>query len=280
MFQLLEILRKNRFGVLFVVLQMISLILLFNQNTFHRISFLNTTGVFVGGTYSAKQSITNYLHLTEKNNELLNENNNLRNEIEFLKSQIDEDFVCGNTYDSLLSVFDNRFSLKPAKIIHLSKNGKDLFLTINKGRNDGVRKDMGIIGTEGILGKVLFVSGNYSILMSTNNSNFFTNVRINNAVGSLYWNGEQEDYSQISSITKHSDIQVGDSVFTSNLSTIFPEDIFIGTIEKVEVNPSEQFLEIDVKMASKTKGSKYAHYIEDDYWESKNQLLDSVENVY
>ena len=120
----------------------------------------------------------------------------------------------------------------PARIINNSIYKKDNFIVINKGKLDGVKNGMGIITNNGIIGIINSTSDNYSKAISILNSKSSISIKHikSNQNGSLKWKNNNYMEAEINDIPNHADIYIGDTIQTHGYSSIFTEDINIGTI--------------------------------------------------
>lgn len=222
------------------------MILLVNRNTFHRFAYLNTTNTIVGNFLETQANIKGYFGLKNQNIRLQNENASLRAQLCALEKSY---FEATDSFP-LLST-DSNITFIQSRIINVSKQDNNQFLTINKGAKDGISKYMGVISTTGVVGKTLYISDYFSIVMSILHKSSYLNVKVGeeNWNGSLHWTQEKDGYSQINSISKYAEISVGDSVYTNNYSTTFPENILVGLVSDVALNEDNQFYEIEVKLS-------------------------------
>lgn len=243
---LIDLIRKYQFIFVFILLQIVAMILLVNRNTFHRFAYLNTTNTIVGNFLETQANIKGYFGLKNQNIRLQNENASLRAQLCALEKSY---FEATDSFP-LLST-DSNITFIQSRIINVSKQDNNQFLTINKGAKDGISKYMGVISTTGVVGKTLYISDYFSIVMSILHKSSYLNVKVGeeNWNGSLHWTQEKDGYSQINSISKYAEISVGDSVYTNNYSTTFPENILVGLVSDVALNEDNQFYEIEVKLS-------------------------------
>ena len=108
-------------------------------------------------------------------------------------------------------------------------------LVINKGLKHGLKNEMGIVSSKGIVGIINRTSKNYSSAMSVLNIDTKINAKIKRSsyFGTLEWDGISNRYLLLNDIPETADIKVGDSIITGGMSLIFPEGINIGVVSKV-----------------------------------------------
>jgi rod shape-determining protein MreC len=237
-------------------METLSFTLVFQYNRFHRAGVLNFASSVQGFTYSKVVSFQEYLNLRKINQELINENNLLHNQLDQYKQMV------MNTPVLSASSPGRKYSYTQSKIINNSINKQYNYLTLNRGRNHGIRPEMAVISPQGIVGMVYAASANYSTVISLLNRDFRLSAKIkkNNYFGSLTWDGISPYKAVLSEIPYHVNVQEGDTIVTSGYSTIFPEGILIGTVSSFEVEESN-FFTINVKLSVDFNQLNYVYII-------------------
>jgi len=102
---------------------------------------------------------------------------------------------------------------------------------------------MGVVSPRGVVGTVVQVSDNYSVIMPIINVSNKINARIkkNNHIGNIEWDGENSGYGLLTDIPTHVNLLLGDSIITSGFSHIFPEGINIGLVEEYYAGGGQKF---------------------------------------
>lgn len=225
MYNLWRFILKHHFVILFILLEVISVLLLARSQNFHRNRVVNTTNDAVGQVYEWSSEVGNYFRLSKNNRELAEENAMLR---EMLS-------VVTDTTQKLFEVqeLDTLYEYIPAQVVNNSVNQANNYIIINKGRKDGIERDMGVISPDGIVGVVADVSRHYSSIISLLHSDSRVGVRFKNnqELGSLRWETNNYRYGLVEDIPTHVVLHEGDTVLTSSYSFIFPEDLMVGTID-------------------------------------------------
>ncbi len=228
---LLLFLKRGSFLV-FIILEIIAFNLIVRYNNSQRDIFLNSANIVTGSFNNKYKGLVTYLDLKEANKQLANENARLteRQYNYFKKLEKDTSLV----KDSI------QYKLMPVEIINNSLHLQNNYLTINKGENDGVKKSMGVVGDNGIVGIVRNTSSRFAQVLSILNKQLKISVLVKNKnyLGNLSWNGKDLTHMTIKAIPKHSAITMGDTIITSGYSSIFPKGIEIGTIDKFWVDKS------------------------------------------
>lgn len=234
------------FFFLFVLLFSVSLILISRTHQHQRTLFMHSGNLIVGSFYKQVDHIQSYLSLKRVNEQLTNENTWLLHQTMASFMQKDQNEM---VYHDTLYI--RRFKYINAGVINNSVMYRNNFLTLDKGSNDGVEKDMGVITAEGVVGIVHNVSGHFSTVISLLHKDVQISVRLqkSNHIGTLSWEGGDYRTAVMSYIPSHVELSHGDTIVTSGFSTIFPQGIFIGTIGDYEIRRGDNFFTASVELA-------------------------------
>ena len=210
----------------------------------------------------------------KRNRELQQENSKLR-ELSILNYTKLTDSV----YRIKDSVYDLNYSFISAEVIKNSINKKSNYLTINRGRKDGVKRGMGVISPVGIVGMIKSVSENFSLAVSCLNTEEFgvptSIVDINLNDGVLKWDGEDINYISLEGISKFEKIEENMKVVTGPFTRRFPKQTEIGTIHSFKRVKNKAFYDIKIKLASDFKRLNEVYLIKDLF----KQEMDSLETI-
>lgn len=246
---LLKFLLRIHFLLLFILIEIFSFSLLVNRNNFHKAKVVNFSRQFAGNLYVKTSNLKQYFSLIEENQRLANENNRLLNIIE---STYKSDEIFFRSIND--TIFNQRYKYTSSRIINNSINKKYNFITLNKGRQQGVVPEMAVVSEGNIVGVVKGVSDNYATVISLLNLDLRISSKIkkNGVYGSLSWDGKGYRSAVLSEIPLHAEIQLGDTIMTSGYSSIFPEGILIGYISEIE-EKGGSFYEIKVRLSTDFK---------------------------
>lgn len=242
---LLVFLLRIHFLILFILIEVFSIILLVNNNSFQQSAMVNLSRQISGRYYSRTANLKQYFSLAEQNRKLAEENTRLMSILES-KYRIEKEDVIA-VYDS---IYNQQYTYSPAQIINNSINNRHNYLTLNKGYMQGVKPEMAVVSQDGVVGIVKGVSENFSTVISMLNLDFKVSAKVkkNGYFGSLSWDGVNYRKVILKEIPLHADIQIGDTVITSGFSSIYPEGIMIGTIDGFE-EKAGSFYEIEVTLS-------------------------------
>lgn len=214
----------------FLFLEIIAVVLIINNNNFHRSKFINTTNTLTGGLLEKVNSISEYTSLEAINQELILENKNLKNDLAKLHTLLDTVSV-KQVKDS--SKYKQKFFYIDGKIIANSFQKTNNFLTVNRGYENEVGSEMAVVNSKGIIGITEHVGPQYTRVQSILNKNSKINASFKNSnhYGTLEWNSENYNVVQLSDIPRQAEYKIGDTIVTGGKSAIFPEGIPIGTVK-------------------------------------------------
>ena len=182
-----------------------------------------------------------YFNLRRENTLLVEENARLRSMLyELTDSQ---------TVDSARNM--SRDGVIAARVIDNSVRKDDNYMTVNKGSNDGVGKGMGVYNSTGVIGVIMASGKSYSVVMPILNGNTSISSKIKGTdnFGFLEWSGGDPYTAQLKDVPYHSNVEVGDTVVTTGFSSVFPENITIGTVADVQRLSNGYTLKILVSLA-------------------------------
>lgn len=238
--RIINFILRNRSSLLYLLLLLISLGLTIQNNAYHRSRYFNAANWLTGTIYGASFSLTSYFDLRTENAALQEENRRLRTLL-FGRS----------TQDSIrLDTAGLAYEVLSASVIKNSYAEANNYLTIDKGSQDGLAQDMGVISTSGVIGIVEATSANYASVQSILNSKTSINAKIGGTdqFGSLTWDREDFRLVQLEDIPRQVPLQIGDTIVTGGMSSIFPEGIPIGVIEQFDLYENQSFYAIDVRL--------------------------------
>lgn len=254
--------------ILFVVFEIFALSLIYKSHKYQEIKFLNTSN-YVSGTFLGYiNNIESFFHLNSNNKVLAEENIRLKKQIEYQNLYLS---------DSALPKSSDlyKFDYISAKIINNTINKNINYITIDKGRKDNVEKGLGVISSNGVVGVVTNVSENYSLVMSVISVKSLISVRHQktNALGNLRWNGESPFILQVDGFSKTLPIKKNDTITTAGFSSIFPPDIPVAIVKKIEPDESTSFYIMDVTLTNNINSLSYVYVVKNE----KKKELDSLQ---
>lgn len=245
---LLDFFAKYNNWLLFVFLEVLSLALLFQYNSYQGSVWFTSANYVAGKVYEVNSAIESFFSLTRVNEELTLRNFYLERQVNQLSRLYAEATNDTTAVQRNELQFLSRFKLIPAKVVSNSLDRADNLITINRGSADGVQVDMGVASGNGVVGVVYLVSAHYSVVMPLLNtkSRISCSIRHRGYFGYLKWYGGDPSIAYVEDIPRHAHFKRGDWVETSGYSSIFPAGVIVGKI--IEVYNSRDGLSYKLKV--------------------------------
>lgn len=260
---------------LFLLLEVIAFTLIINNNQYQRSSVLNSANQLSGSLYTTVSNAQAYLDLGKANDSLAAENAILKNLLraEYYSNKVEKE----TRTDS--SSF-RRYTYVRAKVVNNTTNKRNNYLTLDRGRLHGIRKNMGVISKDGIVGIVKDVSDHFCTVISFLHKDSKISAKLNSSgdFGSLVWDGLDPRVANLKDIPTHVVVKENDSVMTTGFSSIFPEHIMIGRVKKVEHKSGDNFFDIEVELSTDFSTLRYVYIVSDFLSIEKNKLEEAVIN--
>jgi rod shape-determining protein MreC len=263
---------KHHFIFLFLFIQVVCVWLMVSHQGYQGSRVLNSSNAVVSNVYQRAANTREYFSLRQRNDILARENAILRN---YLRSNYLA--IPLREYKRRDTLYKEQYTFISAKVVNSSVNKRRNYMTLNIGAAQGIKRDMAVVTSDGVVGLVTDVSENFSSAMSILHKDVKVNCQLKKdaSYGPLVWEGTDYRFCLLTDIPTHSRLHRGDTVITSELSGIFPEGIMVGTVESYERRPNESFYTVKVRLSADLKKVNHVYII-------KNRLKyerDSLENV-
>ena len=222
---LLEFLQNHFHWVLFVVLEAMSGILLFQYNSYQNSVWFMSANWATGKVYEWSSWMESFFSMSTNNEDLTLRNFYLERQVNQLRRLYQEATTKKDPKEVEELEKLQQYKLIPAKVItnelHLANN----LITIDKGEQDGVEVGMGVACGQGVVGVVYLTSAHYSIIIPVLNmksSRISCAIRNRGYFGVLRWDGRDAGIAYVEDIPRHARFNKGEWVETNGFSTIFP----------------------------------------------------------
>ena len=260
----------------FLLMEIVSLAMIVNHSRFQRVHFLNSSNVVVGVLYGYADAVKDYFSLGEVNQRLSSENSVLKRQISELRSQLsamryDTTYVHRKDFS-----VEKDYIFRTARVVAATTNLSNNYLTIDKGRKDGIKEGMGVINDQGVVGIVNTVSSHFSVVLPIINSYARMNAKLTgkSEEGTLFWNGSNIHYAQLEEVPHYIEVNEGDIVRTSVYSSVFPEGMMVGKVVSWR-SRKDNFYSIEVALSVDFGNLSYVDVIEFKNADEKKQLEES-----
>ncbi|HEY3625057.1 MAG TPA: rod shape-determining protein MreC [Terracidiphilus sp.] len=163
-----------------------------------------------------------------------------------------EDARQGQRLQAMLQ-FQQKYLYKtlPAQIIGSSGSELSRVFYINKGKSEGLARDMAVINGDGIVGKVREVFPHTAQVLAINDQTSGAGVILESTRIRGILRGNEQGQPQIVGILADQRIKPGENVLTGGGDQIFPRGLPAGVVEKVDPDPDRDgFIIVSVKPAA------------------------------
>ena len=257
---LIQLIIKHNQFLFFISIEVLALFLIIQNNHFQRSAFINSTNGITASIYQRLTNLNSYFSLKTTNELLLEENAKLLSLNSLEKN------------NPLIVDYDINYI--SSKVINNSVALRNNYLTLNKGKLDGVKKEMGVISSNGIVGIIKETSDHFSTVMSVLHGKTKISVKLkkNNHFGSLEWDGFSYRTAKIKDIPNHVNLKINDTVISSGFSSKFPENIPIGIISKIKTSPNDKFHKANILFFENFKELNHVMICRSSLMEEKKEL--------
>lgn len=242
---LLNFFAKNSPFFLWLFLAIISIVLLCQNNPYHRSVWFGSANAVVGSVYDFQSNVTGYIGLRDINEDLLNRTGQLEAENLYLRQQLmkyeDEEKYRQDTV--------TQYEYMMAHVVGNSIIQAENYITLDKGALDGVQQDLGVADQNGVVGIVSKVSDHFSLVISVLNPKLRLSVMLKNteSFGSLVWDGSDHRYAILEDLPRSVKFEIGDTIVTTGYTTSFPKNVPVGRVAE-SYDRGSSFLELRIEL--------------------------------
>ena len=273
--ELFVFIQKNVHWLLFLLFVFISVLLIIKNNQFQRSKYLSVAHEVTGRVHSITGAVQSYVSLKDANADLLNRIAELETEVyfykrkaELLNNSIQTDYI---EIDSLSAIV---YNFIPASVVYNNVSGTENYIQLNKGSEDGIKRDMGVISSSGIVGVIMDVSPHFSMIISALNPKFQLNCKLKGKdyFGPLVWDGKDPQYTYLENLPRHAELEVGDTIVTSGFSAFFPEGLPVGVIAGSQKQKNDNYNSAKIRLFTDFSTLTEVLIIENSYREEQINL--------
>lgn len=241
---------------------------------------VSSANTVAGIVYKKQSDVVYYFGLRRMNDSLLSENAALRKKLDAITSidtltdssvrrQIDP----SDTTVHIVKYAD--YVYRTAKVINNSTNASNNYITLNRGSNDGVAKNMAVISGSGIVGRVEHVSAHYASVLSILSSKQKVSAKLKDGTtGYIIWDEKKPDILIMTDVPQQAKIRRGDSIFTTSYS-FFPPDLLIGRVLKIATIKKNNLQLLYLQSSTNFRKLQYVYVVENKMSAERKTLEDS-----
>ena len=275
---LIAFLTKKFHWLLFILLEFVSGILLFRYNSYQGSVWVSSANAVAGKVFEWTSGVEQFFSLEERARQLTDRNVALEQELSLVRQELIELKGDSLAFDSVMLNVANELHFLPAKVVSNSLRRPDNLLTIDKGRADGVRPDMGVVSGSGLVGVVYMSNQHYSVVMPLLNihSRVSCAIRDKGYFGYLVWDGRNATDAFLEGVPRHAQFKRGEWVETSGYSDIFPPGITVGQIIDIGNSPDGLSYRMRIRLNTDFGCLREVSVITDDTFSERIQLMKSA----
>ena len=249
---LIDFFTSYNYWFLFLLLEVISFVLLFQFNSYQGSVWFTSANIVSGKVYEISSKVESFFELSQVNEQLTQRNIYLEQQVKGLQEKLtsatqDSSYLRNNQYQYLAG-----YKLIPAKVVSNSVDKYNNLITIDKGAADGVKKDMGVACGNGVVGIVFMTSEHYSIVIPVLNSqsNISCTIKGRGYFGYLHWKGGDASMAYVDDVPRHARFKLYDTIVTSGYSSVFPPGLLVGKVRHVYNSPDGVSYRLKIKLAT------------------------------
>lgn len=271
---LLNFLIKYNYWFLFILLEVISFTLLFRFNNYQASTYFTSSNKVIGKVYEMSGGLASYFHLKSINSDLLDKNVNLEQQVAALERKLYDFQMDSFAVEQLRDVVLNDYHIIKSNVINNTLNKVDNYITLDKGSEDGISSEMGVLDGNGVVGIVYMTSSHYSVVISVLNSKSSISCKIKGSdyFGYLKWEGGDSQYAYVKDLPRHAEFALGDTVVTSGYSAVFPSGVMVGTIDNMSDSHDGLSYLLRIKLAANFGRISEVRVISKDNYKEQKQL--------
>ncbi len=216
-----NIFQKVLNAAIFILMEVAALNMISHNAALQNIWLSRGAHRIMGALWGTSESVRYYFSLRKQNEALAEENFDLRQQLLRAGKNLPVERPDSSA---------GAFTYIPAEISVISRNKQHNYMIINKGYEDGIQANSGIITGKGVIGIIDAVGKHHAYALTFMNTDVSISARLGSegAVGPLVWDGLSSSGAILKEIPLQFKYEPGDTVYTSGYSSIFPSDIPLG----------------------------------------------------
>lgn len=229
----------------------------------------------VGGVYDSYSNSRAYFNLKEENEKLIEENSELKTQLKGYNISEYNNFAVIN--DSLKKL---NYKITSAQVISSFTKGKNNYLTLNVGLKNGIKPQMSVVDSKGVVGFTKDVSDHYSTVIPILHREFLISIihQKSKALGLLKWTlDNNHKTATVINLPKYIDIKKGDKITTKGNDGIFIPNEMVGTIESIFTEDGSDYNSGIVNLSVDYNSLINVHVVENLYRSEQKQLEEKTE---
>ena len=248
--ELFDFFIRNSKWFVYALFVVASCMLLFQGNPYQHHIYLTSANAVSSAVYETANNVTSYFNLRDINEDLNRRNAALEKEVINLREKLQQ-YSEKEFSDTLVpDAGTDHFDFIVAHVINNSISKPYNYLTIDKGSDDGVKAELGVIDQNGVVGIVSVTGRKNARVISLLNPNLRLSCKIKNSdhFGSLVWDSNDPTTAFLEELPRHTVYNPGDTIVTSGYSAVFPPGLPVGIILDDNRDHNENFFTLKIRL--------------------------------
>ncbi|MDR0541406.1 MAG: rod shape-determining protein MreC [Dysgonamonadaceae bacterium] len=276
---LFQFIFRNVHWLLFCVLVYLSVLLIVKNNQFQRSKYLRIAQEVTGSIFSVTNYFHSYFYLRSANADLSERVAKLETEVYAYREQLSALRNDSSRVNHLIAD-QPVYRFVSARVVNNSVSFLENYMMLDKGSDDGVRSDMGVLSVNGVVGVVIDTSPHFSLVISLLNTKYKLNGKIKRSdfFGPLVWDGKDAQYTCLTEIPRYVAFEPGDTVVTSGYSTVFPHGIPIGSIVDAQKQRDDNYISLRIRLFTNFNNLNEVMIVTNRFQEEQKELEERTLN--
>ena len=173
--------------------------------------------------------------------ELKEENASLKSRVMLLEEKVTENNEIKSENERLRALVDlkdkrSEFEMTAASVISVDPTGWYSYFIIDKGQKDGLKEDMVVLDSGGVLGKIETIGTNWAKVVSITEPGTACGAEVSRTgdTGIIEGDSLLNGICKMTSISKDANITPGDYIVTSGSGNVYPSGLIIGRVKEIK----------------------------------------------
>jgi rod shape-determining protein MreC len=274
MHSLLKFIQQHANFLIFLCLEVVAFLLFFSENPFQQSTVFSAANTVTASVNNTAEQITSYFTLKSTNQALAEQNAQLLTENTLLLSLAEQQAEndTGYFYSHL------RWNFLPAKVVDVQTQTMHNYLVLNKGSRDNITLGQGVISHDGVVGVISAVNTHFALVTPVIHPKMNLSCRLqkNGSMGFLHWQGDSPHYAFLTDIARHVSVSEGDTVVTTALTGLFPENIMVGVIDRTTLPDGDTYYTLRVRLSTDFSRLRYVQILNNPLKPLQDSLLRQI----
>lgn len=265
--------RRFQIFLVFVLLQIIAISTYVSNSDFARLQTLSTVSNFNGHIMVVRNDLTKYFNLENTNKKLAWENRWLRQRLKKSNYKVNKGLIAIDD-----TLYKQQYKYIPATVIQSTFDRRNNYMTIDAGKNQGIKVGDGVFSSKGVVGKVFLVGSNYSLVKTILSKDINIDVMFlkGGAFGLLKWDGKNPRLVQVEGISNDIRVKHWAKIVTRGGSGIFPRGIPVGKVYQRKFLEGKPLWEIQLFTAEDFRTIQQVYIVKNLHLEELEKLEQSI----